>query len=388
MYTLIKENRAIFFTIFISLLFLILENINGRFTMVDYEVYHRATIRLLHGDELYKVYYEDTHYIYKYSPVALYIFIPFTIFPLCIAKYLYWIFLTACICFSFRIVPAFFDRNDINQNKLSLVVLFMALHFTRELHLGQVNYLIFFMYLLCVLLYKSGKSVLFGLLLCFTCFIKPFGFIFLPYLIIKKKYKEVLWFSVFLVILFVSPFLFYHSYSSFLSIYQGWIKELLIELSHKQSLLSDSNHTIFSVVARYTPIKYLINSEILAKLYQLTLLGVIATIYFFFQKKGKDKFSFVADLSFLIALIPLLAFTSENAFCFTCFAMILIWISYHELKIVEKMIAILGSLVIGFNYSDIFGRNISTLIDQLSLISLGAIMLLFVLFQLRRRSIL
>lgn len=389
--TLLKHNKAIILILLISAAFLILENLNGRFSMIDYEVYHRAALRLLGGEELYKVFYGDaSHYIYKYSPVALYLFVPFTILPLFIAKYVYWAFLTACICYSFYVIPTFFKDKEFKRKNLmlSIVALMMVLHFTRELHLGQVNYVIFTIYLLCFYLYEKGKIKIFSLLLSFSLFIKPFGLLFIPYLIIKQRYKEVIWLIVFTVVLFVSPILFYHSVDSFVLLYKGWVNELLVELSHKQSLLADSNHTIFSVLARYTPLKFLVINEFYAKIYQLCLLGLIGLFTLFFVRKGKYSFSSAVDFSLLIALIPLIAFTSENAFCFTCFAMAVTWLHFSELRFIEKGILLVASLLIGFNYFDIFGRKLSGLIDQMSLISIGAIMLLAVLCTLRFRKLL
>ena len=54
--------------------------VNGRFEMVDFEVYYRAAERILSGSELYGI-KEDGHYVFKYAPNAGIYFIPFLLPP-------------------------------------------------------------------------------------------------------------------------------------------------------------------------------------------------------------------------------------------------------------------------------------------------------------------
>lgn len=389
--TVIKNNWALTFLAFLCLAFMAAELINHRFWLSDFQVYYRAAIRLVQGGPLYHVSYEDPYYIYKYSPVAPLFFIPFTIFSLSVSKVVYWIFLTILILSSFILASKAIDPKKpvrLHNTAFIAAVFILALHFLRELHLGQVNYLLFTGYVLMCYLYVRGKRTLSAVLLAITIFFKPFGLIFIPYFLVKKNYKELAIFSISTLCLFFIPLVFYRSWPEFIGLYRGWLNELMVEMGHKQSLLLAGNHTIFSVFARYTPVKFLLTNEMASKIYQLVLLGVIGILYFYFQKKDRKGNRFIVNnFAFLIALIPLFSFTSENAFCFTGLAVLSILINFKLLNLYERILAILGFICIGGNFGEIIGRENSVYLDHISLISFGAIALLVVLYSARIRKV-
>lgn len=367
--------------------FLLADFSNHRFWMHDFKVYYQAGLRLIHEGPLYNVYDENPKYIYKYSPVAPLFFIPFTILPFEIAKITYWLFLTAIVLLSFMLMAKIIVPKQplTAHNKVFMFgALILALHFLRELHLGQVNYLLLTSFVACCYFYITGMRVLSMCILAITIFFKPFGFIFIPYLIVKKNYKELGVFAISLILLFFIPIIFYPSWNDFIGLYKGWLHELVIEMSHKQSLLQDGNHTVFSVLARYTPIRYLLTTELASQFYQLAVLCIIAVLYYFYQKENKF---IVTNFAFLIALIPLFSFTSENAFCFTGLAVFSILFNFKQLTLVEKALSITGFIFIGGNFSEILGKSTSRFLDQISLISFGALALLVVLYTARMRKV-
>lgn len=364
--------------------------------MSDFEVYYKAAGRLLKGKNLYRI-VDDGHYIFKYSPTSAALFIPFLIFPFGIAKIVYWLFLTFLVAEGFRlcikiIKPSLIETPE--QKSVNIILLMalltLAIHFLRELHLGQVNYLLLFLYILALHLYLQKKIILFALLLAISIFIKPFTLIFIPFLLLKRKYYEISLFSGFVMILCLLPFLFYGSVSTTLGQYQLWINELLIELSHKQGLLNDANHTVFSVFARYTPVRYLVGSVAATKIYQLLMLGGLGILFYWFTRiktsnssAAQQEYNFLIEFSLLVACIPMLAFTSENAFIYTQMLVFIILLNFKYLRIFEKILAILGFIFIGGNFGEILGRSLSKTIDDISLISIGTLILVYLLFALR-----
>ena len=88
------------FVFFVSMLLFLLEWRNHGINLPDFEVYYRSALRLLGGDNLYRI-ESDGHFVFKYSPACAMMFIPFTIFPFSIAKVLYWIFLTGISAYAF-----------------------------------------------------------------------------------------------------------------------------------------------------------------------------------------------------------------------------------------------------------------------------------------------
>jgi hypothetical protein len=311
--------------LFICLSFLGAEAINHRLWLPDFEVYYKAACRLINSENLYR-HPEDGHYIFKYSPVSALIFIPFTLFSFGIAKIIYWLFLTGVILLNFHIsVRLLFPEIGLKSNAKRINVLYLvsalivALHFLRELHLGQVNYLLMFMYVLVLFSLVKQKVITASILLSLSLFIKPFGLIFLPYLLYRKKFKALFMVGISTVVWAFTPLLFYRNWHLFISQYFAWFNEILIEMGHKQTLLANANHTIFSVIARFTPLRFMLSDPGFAPFYQLAIL--FALLFFFYKvftlsAINKTVDHTILDFYLLIGFIPLLAFTSENAFVF------------------------------------------------------------------------
>jgi len=381
--------------------FMIAEIINNRFWLSDFEVYYKAAQRISASDNLYR-HAEDGHYVFKYSPTSAILFIPFTIFQFTSAKYIYWTLLSFIIGSGFYLCIKLLQPNYLlNKEKkivngiIFLAILILALHFLRELHLGQVNNLLLFIYIMAIYFHQKDKWLIAVILLSVSVFIKPFAFIFIPYFLIKKNYREVFSFFAATILLAVLPFLFYDSSEIAMAQYQQWFHELKIELSLKQGLLSDANHTIFSVLARYSPIKFFVTTPFRTLMYQGILLLLIGLFVLYFiritskiKSSVQEKYYTIMDFILLISLIPLLAFTSENAFIYTQLLVFVILIYFKKLVIHEKIIAIVGFLFIGGNFAEIIGKKLSQTIDNISLVSFGTILLIYLLFVLKKKDLL
>lgn len=394
-----KLSGSLIFLALVCVGFMFAELINHRFWLSDLEVYYKAAQRISKGMNLYR-YVEDGHYIFKYSPTSAIYFIPLIILNFGVAKIFYWLLLTFLIIVGFIYCIKLLEPTLLNDDKKKQfnwvvigVIFSLAIHFLRELHLGQVNYLLFFIYLCAVNDYLNSKKYYPFLLAC-SLFLKPFALIFIPYLLLKKEFKGIAIILLSVVILAIIPVFFIGSIDGTVQQYLAWMNELKVELSHKQGLLKNSNHTIFSVVARYTPLKLFVESALVAKVYQLVLLGLLGLfVYSFIQLKQKatieiDRKRLIAlDFAMLISLIPLLAFTSENAFIYTMFLVFAIIIYFNRMLLSEKIFAVIGLLFIGGNFAEVIGKKLSQTLDEISLISVGTIILLLLIYKLRKRGI-
>ncbi|MEJ8803343.1 glycosyltransferase family 87 protein [Pontibacter sp. H249] len=385
-----KPNLWLYYILFASLVLLIGEVVNDRFTMHDLEVYHRTAERMLQTKQLYRI-ASDGHYVYKYSPTAALYFVPFALLPFGVAKIMFWALLTIL---TIVVLKVLYKQTAIesevvkerNQNILLLAFLAVGAHVHREWHLGQVNFVLLMLYVFVLTALSNKKQLLAGILLAISLFLKPFGLIFYPYLLIKGKYKAVLASFAGLLVMGILPMLFYPSWDQFMQLNRSWISELTIELSAKQDLLADANHTIFSVLARYTPLQYLVNTGVASKIYQLLLLLVIGVSFLYFIWMGrKRQRSMMAEGAFLITLIPLFAFTSQNAFLFTLPAIIVVLYNYTALNATGKVMAVSACILIGANIRDLMGSRFYNIFENASVYTFGAVLLLALLFMIRSK---
>ncbi len=362
------------------------ELINGRLDMVDLEVYYTAADRLTDGGELYRTAEDDPyeHYVYKYAPPAALLFIPFLPMGLTISKFAYWLFLTLILgMLLLKLKTVYLGKSytgSLANYSLILSTAVIGTHFFRELHLGQVNLLLLGMYVFALVMLRSGKSMGFGALIAISIFIKPFGFIFIPLIIIMGKYRELFYFLGFSLLMFFLPVLFYSDSSSYFSLFSSWFNELGIELGNKQELASAGNHSIFSILYRFTPVGMIDLNGTGRYIYQFIVLSLMAVLFLWFYIKSKASDKTIQLYIVLIAIIPLLAFTSYNAFIFTLPLVVYLMFKFKDLNIYFKILFILSCLLIGGNIYDLVGRERFDFFWGVSVFSWGTLGLLITLF--------
>jgi hypothetical protein len=387
-----KRHWGIAFLLFgaASILFLFAEIAHDRFKYHDFEVYYKAGGRILAGENLYRP-LEDGFYRYLYTPTAAIYFMPFALLPFPAAKVVYWLFLTIMILLGFYLArslasPDFRKDSPTRTNTLLLLAgLILGVHIQQELHLGQVNHLLLVLYLGMAYLFLKNKPVTLALIWAISIFIKPFGLIFVPYFAVKKRLKELGLFLLFAVLLFFLPLIFYDR-TEFVNQLQGSIREIRIELAEKQDLLRPANHTIFSVVVRYSPLRFVKWTPFVQTLYRGILLILMALGVLWIIIKGRSLAKgYVLEFALLTGLIPLIAFTNYNAFGFVELIVFLLLFNFHEFSVFEKTCTVAGFLLTGGNWYDLWGKRLWNVFLEASFIAIGTILLLVVL-GLRRRK--
>lgn len=377
----------------LALLYMYPEYRNRNLIMVDYEVFYKAAQRIFHGSNLYQV-KADGHFVFKYSPTSSIYFLPFILFSLSVSKIIYWIFLSMMfVSASFLAgklyLPEITKSNPRKYNSIILLAIAsVGVHLQREITLGQVNWVLLVFYLLTALAYVNKKQVRTSIIIATSVFIKPFGFIFLPYFIWRKNFKEIGLFVVFSVLLLFLPLLFY-SYSEYQIQFLAWINELTTELGNKQDLASPRIHTIFSLLIRYTPLYFITFNAISIFIYQLVVITLLGFVVMWFFKMGKGlKFAEAENFALLIALIPLLAATSEDAYLFLFPVIVIGFRDFHLMSILEKIILTAGVIFQGLNIWELWGPKLFTTFLDFSMVSIGAILIVGILFRIRHKKML
>ena len=383
-----KRHLWLILFLLFSLLSMFGDMLNERFQMVDFEVYFRTAGRMLDSAEIYRI-VADGHFVYKYAPAAALYFLPFLLVGFGAAKVLYWCLMTAAMAWALWAIKGMLSEGKterfINVALLG-AILAVVPHIHLEWHLGQVNMLLMVAYIALIKCYQNRQDALLGILLGASIFMKPFGLIFLPYLFLKKRLKAVAFTALSLLVIGCLPFIFYPSWTAFSDLYAAWFNELSIEMSAKQALTADANHTIFSVLARYTPIRYALVSDAAQVLYQLSVLGLMGLAFLWYMRRGRDiGKAFIGEFALLTAWIPLLAFTSQNAFIYTLPLAIYLIFSFDKLVMWEKILLVVGCFLIGINMYDVVGKTLHWQLRQWSIYTFGSLCLVVLAFSLRKK---
>ncbi len=369
---------------------------NGGLWLRDFDVLYRAGGRIVSGQPVFQP-ARDGFYSYKYSPTAALYFIPFSLFPLAVSGVLYWLFTSALVLTGFYlslslVFPGF---RSADPGRLALLLLaaglIMGIHIWAELTLGQVNHLLLVMYIAMAWLFVRGRAAPLSLLWALSLFIKPFGLIFVPYFVLRKRFRELAWLAGFTGLLFVLPALFYGG--AFLGWQHAWYSEIAVELGKKADLFQAGNHTLVSVLARYSPLAYLRPGPQVMTVYEYTVLGLVVALALWLVQKGRNvKNGAVLDFAFFLVLAPLLSYTNSNGFGMVELAVFLVLFNFGKLRLWEKVMATAAFLLIGGNFYNQLpwerGAGFYIWYDSLSLLGIGAILLLVTLVSVRRRAVL
>ncbi len=378
------KNVWMYLLIGFSMISLLGDAINNRLDLVDFEVYFRTAGRMWEGAELYRI-DTDGHFVYKYAPSAALFFMPFLLFGFSISKYIFWGLLTGAIILVLRLLqrkvaPA--AATNTTNAVLFFAILSQVPHIHLEWHLGQVNMLLLLVYVCLFATPVSEKPFWQGGLLGTSLYVKPLGLIFVPYWILKKDWKALAYLLLTLVLFGALPYLFYPYWDTFIRLYYSWVNELQIEMSNKQDLLASGNHTIFSVLARYSPLSAILafNPE-RQKIYQLIVLAFIGLSFLWYTQLGKKlKDAIIGEYVVLIAWIPLLAFTSQNAFIFCLPLMVYLFFDFRQMQPYQKVMLFNACLCIGINMYELVGKKLHAALMMFSIYTYGAIVLILLAY--------
>ncbi len=95
----------------------------------------------------------------------------------------------------------------------------------------------------------------------------------------------------------------------------------------------------------------------------------------------------VASVALIIGLMPLIAQPSYNAFLLVALALTIVMIHFRELPLWCKILFIVSVILIGGNYNDLWGTELSDWFLDLSFVAIGAIIILTLMFLIRLKRI-
>lgn len=365
----------------VALLLLAVELLNGRFTMADFDVYYLAGRRALAGENLYRP-VEDGFYNWRYGPASAYLFSPFTALPLFAAKVLYWPILaavvTANLFLAVRLADPGFREHPARTNRVVLLTaLALAVHLHIEIHLGQVNQVLLLLFLLMATAFIARRPVAFGCAFAWGLALKPFGLAFLPYLVLKRRWRELLASAGATAALALLPLATYRP-QALAEQYGGWWYMITWELGRKMDPLAAKNHTAASVLARYTPLRLLpLGDPAVQRALVLgtTLALGLLVLWFLWRGRALARPE-PAEFALLVLVGPMIAFPSAyNAYGAALPAAALLLSCWDALGRGWRIATAAALVLLGGNVHDLWGKRIFGLLNDASLVAVGAVVL-------------
>ena len=367
----------------LPVLYLVLLFINHRFQLSDFNVYYGAADALINGEQVYGKAFGLSSGFYKYSPEILVPFLPFALLKYDVAAVLFYLINTGIILLLLNeFKQTFFKSYEWGKEVwffLIVTVLFFGDQLERELFLGNVNALLLLLTLWAVRSIENKQHAKAGLIYAVVLCFKIHFLILLPYFILKKEWKVLLYTVIGLIGMAITLFIFVPN--RFVVLHTQWLKAVQahnVQLDH-------SPNTIYFFIQRILSSMHMAVIPIAAVLIGLGIAGV-AYLSFIWKKIGLGFQS--KEALVLLALIPVLTHTDTEHFLWAMpfFLMMLITISKWNKKgkLVGAATLVLASIPFLFNSPDLVGKTFSKMLDEGGI---GLSLLLLLVLSLLYRSV-
>ena len=367
----------------LPVLYLVLLFVNHRFQLSDFNVYYGAADALMNGEQVYGKSFGLSSGFYKYSPEVLVPFLPFALLKYDVAAVLFYLLNAGILLLLLNEFKQTFFK-EISWGKevwfmLAMTFLFFGDQLERELFLGNVNALLLLLTLWSVRSIDNKQyakaGIIYAIVLCF----KIHFLILLPYFILKKEWKVLLY--TLLGLLGAGLVLFVCVPNRFVVLHSQWLKA--VQAHNVQ--LDQSPNTVYFFIQKSLSSMHMAVVPAAAVLIGLAIAG-LTYLKFIWNNIGKGFQSNEALI--LLALIPVLTHTDTEHFLWAMpfFIMLLISISTWNKKgkWIGALVLICASIPFLFNSPDIVGKTISKQLDEGGL---GCSLILLLLLSFFYRSV-
>ena len=265
--------------------------------MVDFEVYRTAGARAAATEPLYRA--SDEHYQFKYLPASAFVFVPFAILPVATAKALWFAVsvgvLAALLTLSVRELPS-----RIVPAPLIVIATIVVLgkFYAHELELGQANLLFGVVAMAALAQLQKRRSVSAGATFGAATLVKPYGLLFLPYLLATRQFRAAIACVAILVLALLGPAIAYGMEGNF-DLLQAWWQT--VTSSTPENLTNQDNISIAA-----TSIKWLgpgSAADGLTVVTSAALLGLCAAVIAMRRSRAMPEYLEVALLLTTVALL-------------------------------------------------------------------------------------
>jgi hypothetical protein len=351
--------------------------------MSDFGVCYRNGQRILAGETLYRV--SDGHLQFKYAPAAALFYSWLALLPYPVAKviwyYLELVFLFGGFLIGYRIVP---DRKKGAWFTAGLGVAVLAKLLGREIELGQVNILIIFLLMAMLAAFLKKKDAAAGAAWAVSLFFKPYALVFLPYFILKKRWKTLAWGAGVLVAGLALPLIEFGVRGNI-----AVLKEWAVTLSRSTPGLMavGDNASFYAFVWKLLPG----DQPGAAKAIWLVFGAALAAGFLWMMRagrKGSLPGAEVLEASFLMVLIPFFSPLGwYYNYLYALPAVLLVLGRWPDIPTAWKYVLGLNFLIIGGTLREVLGIVLFRFYTHHSLIALNFLVLLAGLAALRARKI-
>jgi len=394
--------------------------------MPDFQVYRTAATRVVAGEPLYRA--TDGHWQFKYLPAFAFVVSPLSFFPApheaqttdprgrdynpwADTARVAWFagsvaLLVALLALSLRLLPQATGLGvpsavaapgaplktggpTVDSGKTSkangpalvgLTILALGKFYAHELELGQTNILLAVVVLLALAQWKAGRESRAGALLAAATVVKPYAVLFLPYLVLRKRWSACAGFAVVLAAALLVPVLRYGLREN-AALLAGWWST--VTESTPPNLGVSDNISIAAMYAKWLGVGAPANWLALAT--AALLLTMCARTLLIAPASAFPQY---LDAAVLLTLIPLLSPQGWDYVLLLATPAVMLLINHlGAFSRPIRWLAIACLMVAGLTLWDVVGRRAYTLFMVSSVVTLCYLFELGLLLRLRKAQV-
>lgn len=343
-----------------------------RHDMSDFGVCYKNGRRIIDGETLYRA--SDGHLQFKYAPISALFYAPLALLPWEAAK-LIWYVLEIVLLFAiywicYKLLPEPTKRPFWVLLPAFLVLLkFLG----RELELGQVNLLIIFLLIAMILALHQKKDIGAAVLWGMSLFFKPYALVFLPYAVLKKRFKFLGAGAVVVLAGLLLPALIF-GFGGNETVLREWISTL--SLSTPGLMAAGDTASLYAFLWKDLPG----HPDVWIKLLWLaagTAAAVVLLLMMAWRKKRNLKAPEVLESAYLMILIPLLSPLGwYYNYLYSVLAVVYLIAALPKFAPAWKYIVIADLIMIGATLREVLGKDLFHFYTRNSIIAVNFLVLL------------
>jgi len=312
-----KRPRQIFvlLTVVLVVIFFLADWLNERFWLNDFKVFYGATTAWLNGEEVYGPSFGLSSGRFKYTPITLLFFVPFTWLNYTSASIVFYVLSAKSAIVALLGLERLWAKYSQKWSKHTFLLLVLCLvaignHLFRELHLGNVNMLIVCALVLALHFTEGRMRWLAAFFLALVIFTKPYLVLLIVPLLASQKWGLLTRLALIgVAMLLLSAMVF--GIEGSITLHEQWVSSVV---GHNNNM--ESSNTVFSILDALLGW----NGNHIANLVYGSvslLLGGLFIIKQKIQVKSLKSHKFIVLFFIVLALAPSLLITDTEHFLFS-----------------------------------------------------------------------
>ena len=351
--------------------------------MSDFGVCYKNGQRIIRGETLYRV--SDGHLQFKYAPVSALIYAPLALLPYETAKVI-WYVLELCLLFalfwvSYKLLPS---RLKGPWFILGLSFLALLKFIGREIELGQVNILIIFVLIMMLRTVVKKKDVPAGILWGISLFVKPYALIFLPYFILKKRFKLIATGLIVLIVGLALPVLPF-GFKGNLLVLKEWA--FTLSRSTPGQIAAGDTASLYAFLWKILPG----HPDFWTMFLWLVIGSAVGVVFLWMMGEGRKRdlnMPEILEAAFLMILIPFFSPLGWNYnYLYSVLAVVLILNYWPKFPHVWKYVLAVDLILIGATLQEVLGKTLFRFYTYNSLIVINFLIVLAALAYIRAKEL-